>query len=119
MASKKYIEITPEREEIKVIKYSNQSRIPRAVIDFSLSNDVLQGNNDKSRLVFVCRLKLEEDRYYPMHIEGDNRYIYSSFPTQERHTQTSRGLASVLDNKNTDFPSATQIDTLNNLLNLK
>ena len=107
-------EIKPISEEITIDKTEGQ--IPKAIIDFKVNKGDLKNNNKAAHIVFVCRLELEKEKYYPIDIEGKQRYIGAKFTTQEEVRDIQRGLFNKKIIKDSDYQGPVAIEILPKLL---
>ena len=105
--------------EQKVVIEKKKGQIPKAIIDFTVKRAQLTNNNRASHLVFICRLKLEENKYYPVDIGGADRYIGAKYTTQEEVRTIQKGLFNTKEHKDSDFQAPVAIDTMSNLLSRK
>ena len=108
------VKIEPESETIIIDKTKGQ--IPKAIIDFKVNKNDLKNNNSGAHIVFVCRLKLEENKYYPIDIKDEKRYIGARFTTQEEVRNVQKGLFNKKTIKDSDYQGPVAIDTLSKLL---
>ena len=81
-----------ELKSEKVTIDKTEGQIPKAIIDFEVERSALKNNNKTSHIVFVCRLELEKNKFYPIGIEGKNRYIGAKFTTHEEVRNIEKGL---------------------------
>ena len=102
--------------EQKVTIDKTEGQIPKAIIDFTVNRSELTNNNRAAHIVFVCRLSLEENKYYPIDVSNEARYIGAKFTTQEEVREIQKGLFNKKTIKDSDFQAPVAIDTLTNLL---
>lgn len=109
--------LTIKEQQITIDKTKGQ--IPKAIIDFTVYKNELTNNNKTSYIVFVCRLALEKNKYYPIDINGEDRYIGAKFTTQEEVREIQKGLFSKKVIKDSDYQGPVAINTLSKLLSKK
>lgn len=113
------LDTSPQRIGIKSEQISIEKipgKIPKAIIDFEVNQSELVNNNTNSHIVFVCRLELEMEQYYPIDIANKPRYIGAKYTTLEEVRDIKKGLFNTKTIKDSDFQAPVKIDTLANLL---
>ncbi len=103
-----------KNEVITIVK--NKNTIPKVIVDFSITPSDLTNNNKSAYIIFVCRLKIDKNQYYPTDINQKPRYISARFTTQEKVTNVSSGVFNKKTIKDSDFQAPVKIDTLKNIL---
>ena len=113
------LDCTPEKIELKSEKVTidkTEGQIPKAIIDFEVERSALKDNNKTSHIVFACRLELEKNNYYPIDIEGEDRYIGAKFTSQEEVRNIEKGLFNKKTINKSDYQGPVAISTLPKLL---
>lgn len=101
-------------EVITIVK--TKGTIPKIVVDFSITPSDLTNNNKSAYIIFVCRLEIDKNQYYPTDINQQARYISARFTTQEKETNVNRGLFKKKPILDSDFQAPVKIDTLKKIL---
>lgn len=112
--TQQYKKIALKNEKITIER--KKGEIPKAIVEFNVSPNDLTNNSTNAHIVFVCRISLENQKYYPIDIHEELRFIGAKFTTQEKVTNVGRGIFMKKTIKSSDYQAPVKIDTLKKLL---